>query len=306
MLALPFAVLVAASLTGRASASEISMHVAVDQVLNGDTFEVVWSGARQRVRVAGVDSPELGQSFGEQARQFTRNLLASQTVRIDHKGNDDYGYIVARVFLPDGTDVSSALVRAGMAWCWREGHVEERLKDLQERARSRREGLWSENRPEPPWVYRRRNGDPREEWRLIKEQERLADHDIRRRELQEEEMQFRSELMTWAQLASGRMKKIEVALSGYLGATHNHEPVGEHCRRLSLAITEASVDGKLFSAPDRLINYHMRRAVGELATLSRQCIQWGSTVHLNTHVEVARAALDDVDQIVRGHGVVFR
>ncbi len=125
-------------------------------VSDGDTF-VLRSpdGENLRVRVAEIDCPELHQEFGQKARSYTASLVLERRVSIRPIDRDRYDRIVARVRLPDGRDLSEALVKAGLAWWYRAHSKDETLHRLEEEARAAKRGLWSDHDPVPPWIYRR-------------------------------------------------------------------------------------------------------------------------------------------------------
>lgn len=123
---------------------------------DGDTIEVMRGRAAVRVRLHGVDCPELGQAFGRRARQRTAELAMGREVRVAVVERDRFGRVVAEVFLPGGESLNRTLVAEGLAWWYRDyapRDVELRL--LEEKAREARRGLWADARPAPPWIWRR-------------------------------------------------------------------------------------------------------------------------------------------------------
>ena len=71
----------------------------VDYVLDGDTLSVVSDQGYHRVRVAGVDAPELSQPYGLEAARVMRKLVQGQTVQVSVVEEDKYGREVGRVFV---------------------------------------------------------------------------------------------------------------------------------------------------------------------------------------------------------------
>ncbi|MCS7315255.1 MAG: thermonuclease family protein [Bryobacterales bacterium] len=131
----------------------------VVRVLDGDTIEVLKDGRPARVRLYGIDTPERGQPFGNAARRFTGEQCFGRTVLLREYGADRYGRILAEVILPDGRVLNQELVRAGLAWWYREYAPEAReLERLEREARAARRGLWADPRAVPPWEYRRYQG----------------------------------------------------------------------------------------------------------------------------------------------------
>src|SRR6185312_10072976 len=85
-------------------------------VLEGDTIEVLHNGKAQRVRLHGIDCPEKGQPFGNNAKHAISSLIFAQVVTLQIYGKDKYRRILADVLLADETNVNHQLVKDG--WCW--------------------------------------------------------------------------------------------------------------------------------------------------------------------------------------------
>lgn len=76
--------------------------------IDGDTFRL----GSDRIRLRGIDTPELNEPGGDAARQRLEQLLQQGTIRIAPYGQDVYGRTVADVFV-DGRNVAEVLVREG-------------------------------------------------------------------------------------------------------------------------------------------------------------------------------------------------
>ena len=126
----------------------------VVSVLDGDTLEVLHNQRPERIRLSGIDCPEKGQAFGMKAKQFTSTLIHGKEVTIRVLRKDRHGRTVADVVLPDGTNVSRELLRAGLAWWYRPYSKDENLGALEEEARQAKRGLWADPNPIPPWEIR--------------------------------------------------------------------------------------------------------------------------------------------------------
>ena len=87
----------------------------VVSVLDGDTIDVLHSQQPERIRLNGIDCSEKGQAFGQKAKQFTSTLVHGKEVTIHVLSKDRHGRTVADVVLPDGTNVSRELLRAGLS-----------------------------------------------------------------------------------------------------------------------------------------------------------------------------------------------
>jgi micrococcal nuclease len=147
LLALVALVAQAASFTGR-----------VVGITDGDTIRVLHSGRAERVRLWGIDCPELHQPFGTRARQFTSSAAFGKVVTVQVRDVDRYGRTVGEVILQDGRSLNRELVRAGLAWWYRQYTRDDReLQRLEAEARAARRGLWEDRNPVPPWQWRRKS-----------------------------------------------------------------------------------------------------------------------------------------------------
>jgi len=130
------------------------LQVRVVDVVDGNTLEVrEKSGEQYIVVLYEVDAPEPGQSFGADAKQYVERALKGKKARLEITGKDRKGRPLVRVFIGKDKKIGSMLLVEGLAWV---GEKCDEGKGLMEKARANKTGLWAENDPEPPWVYRRR------------------------------------------------------------------------------------------------------------------------------------------------------
>lgn len=99
----------------------------VDEIVDGDTIVVrarIWLGqdVETRVRLSGVDAPELKARCAEEqrlalaARDFVQARVARKRVSLLDIRYDKYGRrVLARVLTPEGEDLAQALIRRGLA-----------------------------------------------------------------------------------------------------------------------------------------------------------------------------------------------
>lgn len=86
-------------------------------VIDGDTIRVRLSdGREEKVRLIGIDTPELDQPFGDEARSASQALVGGRVVRLqrDSSERDRYGRLLRYVYA-DGLFVNAELVREGYA-----------------------------------------------------------------------------------------------------------------------------------------------------------------------------------------------
>lgn len=129
----------------------------VISIKDGDTFEVLYDGQPERVRLAKIDCPEKSQPFGNNAKQFASELCFGKMVTVSSNGKRDrYGRVVGTVVTEDGTNVNEALVKAGLAWHYKDYSDSEELAAIESQARLQKLGLWADKRPTPPWDWRKK------------------------------------------------------------------------------------------------------------------------------------------------------
>ena len=126
----------------------------VVSVADGDTFTVLWNQNQIRVRLEGIDCPEKGQPFGNNAKQAVSNLVFGKVVRVEEQSKDRYKRSIARVYLPDGSSVNEEMLRIGMAWHYKKYSSDALYARLEQQSRNARRGLWSGANPIAPWEWR--------------------------------------------------------------------------------------------------------------------------------------------------------
>jgi len=118
---------------------------------DGDSFTLALDGARQSVRLLGIDAPELAQncqdSRGEPwrcglgARDALTTLAPRGIALTCHSpGNDRFDRAVSRCTLADGRDLAAELIAGGWAIATTEDYLIE-----EGRARGRRAAIWQGN-----------------------------------------------------------------------------------------------------------------------------------------------------------------
>jgi micrococcal nuclease len=124
-------------------------------VHDGDTFTILHRGKAKKVRVNGIDCPELGQPFGRNARQYASGLIFGRIVTVSVFGRDRYGRTIGDATLADGRILSREMVRAGLAWQYTQYSKDKVLAALEKEARASKRGLWADARPVAPWAWRK-------------------------------------------------------------------------------------------------------------------------------------------------------
>ncbi len=121
----------------------------VISVIDGDTFRI---NNKQRVRLLGIDSPEKGECYYQEATKALTNLIEGQTVVLekDISDKDKYGrwlrYAILQKEEVDNILVNDYMVRNGFALATAippDKHYRELLRSAQQEAIRKKIGLWS-------------------------------------------------------------------------------------------------------------------------------------------------------------------
>lgn len=128
--------------------------VPVIGVADGDTLTVLSKGRPVKVRLANIDAPEKRQAFGARSKQSLSDLCFGRDATLKAATRDRYGRTVAVVHC-DAVNVNVAQVSRGMAWVYRQYNRDASLPAIEAMARLSRVGLWSEQRPLEPWLFRK-------------------------------------------------------------------------------------------------------------------------------------------------------
>ena len=146
---------------GLASASPVLRHQSgvVTRVVDGDTVWVQTTPERQtlKVRLSGIDAPEICQAGGVQARAALQQRVLGQQVTLAFQRHDDYGRVLATVAL-DGEDLGLWMVRNGHAWSYRYRRSAGPYAAEQAQAMQARRGLFESGSAENPRLFRKRHG----------------------------------------------------------------------------------------------------------------------------------------------------
>lgn len=125
-------------------------------IKDGDTFEVLYDGQPEKVRLADIDCPEKQQPFGNNAKQYASELCFGKTVTVTSTGKRDrYNRIVGTITTPEGTNINEELIKAGLAWHYKQYSKNKSLGFLQDKAKAQRLGLWQDKNPVAPWNWRK-------------------------------------------------------------------------------------------------------------------------------------------------------
>ena len=124
-------------------------------VHDGDTVTCLdESNQQQKVRLAEIDAPEIGQDYGKVSREVLAEMVFGKTVEVTEDGKDRYGRWIGHL-TSNGVDVNRQMIATGNAWHYGDYSRDTSLAALQSQAQSQRLGLWAQPNPVAPWDYRK-------------------------------------------------------------------------------------------------------------------------------------------------------
>ena len=83
-------------------------------VIDGDTIVI----GKVRIRIAGIDAPELDHPWGQKSKWAMVRLCKGQEITAHVHDEMSHDRVVATCYLPDGRDLAAELVKQGLAIDW--------------------------------------------------------------------------------------------------------------------------------------------------------------------------------------------
>lgn len=133
----------------------------------GDLVSVNNNNTPVQLRLYGVDCPETGQDFAQEARTQTVSRVLDTTVSVHILTEDSLEIPVALVFDGTGNSLSHWLAAEGLAW-WddRNAKKDSLLRKLNAQAIVAQKGIFADSAPLAPWDYRKSKELPDFEYAL--------------------------------------------------------------------------------------------------------------------------------------------
>jgi len=135
-------------------------------VNDGDTVTIVMNDIKYRVRLIGMDAPEMGQEpWGKRARERLRKLLKEARWRVsvetDAEKYDKYDRLLVYLWTPDGEMLNERMVRDGYAVLFTiqpNSKYGDRFRQAQHIARQEKRGIWGpDGLKEAPLDYKKKH-----------------------------------------------------------------------------------------------------------------------------------------------------
>ena len=130
----------------------------VIEVNSGDVITISNLNRPVRVKLLGVDAPEMNQAFGDVAKKHLADLVLDKSVLVEYSGIAADSSLQGRVLL-NNADIGAQMIRDGAAWF--DTNNTNRLsvtdRDVyqhsEQAARTERRGLWQQENPTAPWEF---------------------------------------------------------------------------------------------------------------------------------------------------------
>ncbi|EAL5396983.1 thermonuclease [Campylobacter upsaliensis] len=133
----------------------------VSKVIDGDTIELLAKTSKEnpynhitklKIRLYGIDAPELKQAYGKEAKEFLSALVLKQEVSLIIENKDKYDRFVGTLFLK-GKDINKEMVKNGYAHAY-ESFSKKYLAE-QADAKMFKLGLWQDEKAVKPSEFRK-------------------------------------------------------------------------------------------------------------------------------------------------------
>ncbi|EPW7417787.1 thermonuclease family protein [Campylobacter upsaliensis] len=133
----------------------------VSKVIDGDTIELLAKTSKEnpynhitklKIRLYGIDAPELKQAYGKEAKEYLSALVLKQEVSLIIENKDKYDRFVGTLFLK-GQDINKEMVKNGYAHAY-ESFSKKYLAE-QADAKMFKLGLWQDEKAVKPSEFRK-------------------------------------------------------------------------------------------------------------------------------------------------------
>lgn len=138
------------------NSQETLLEGTVVHVSDGDTVILRdHKGKKHRIRLDGIDAPEIGQDYGDESKNFVVELTLMKKVVVDVVGTDQYNRVLGILYIGK-INVNEELLLNGLAWQYR-FNTNSHYTKLVNRAKAERSNIWSNNVGLDPYVWRKQH-----------------------------------------------------------------------------------------------------------------------------------------------------
>jgi micrococcal nuclease len=116
----------------------------VTRVIDGDTFEIETG---EKVRLIGINAPEISDIFGQEAKQYLSSLIENKIVNLEidniSKNRDRYNRLLRYAIL-EGIDINKKMISDGFAFAYLKYRFSKSIdyEQNQLRASETNKGIW--------------------------------------------------------------------------------------------------------------------------------------------------------------------
>ena len=135
-----------------------SVSAKVLYVIDGDTMDVSIDGKKERVRLIGIDAPEMAYEekqadcFSGESADALKTIINGNAVSLvldpTQSDRDSYGRLLRYLYLPDGTNVNKMMVEQGYAYeyTYKENpyQLQGEFQEAEQKAKAVKAGLWAD------------------------------------------------------------------------------------------------------------------------------------------------------------------
>ena len=127
------------------------------RVIDGDTVSAESRGAEIKIRLSEIDAPEMDQTYGTNSKKCLSELIReNSSLRFKSDGQDNYGRSLGWL-VTDDKNLNYEMIKQGCAWVYDRYVINKTIYSFQNGARLKNLGLWKQNNPIAPWIWRRNN-----------------------------------------------------------------------------------------------------------------------------------------------------
>ena len=126
----------------------------VVSVTDGDTI-TLWTGKLNiKVRLQGIDAPEMGQDFGKASKKILSDKIFNKEVIVyTQEKPDRYGRYVGSIEYEERS-ISYEMIKEGYAWHYSKYDNNPKWAEAEKHASKNKLGLWSQQNPINPDLWR--------------------------------------------------------------------------------------------------------------------------------------------------------
>lgn len=136
----------------------------ITKIIDGDTVYFEENNEKKfiKLRLVGIDAPEIKQNFGMQSKYCLSDLVMNKSVQIMLYGQDRYKRYLAKI-LVDGIDINLTMLKQGCAWFYKkyrqtlDENDQLTYNQAEILARQTKIGLFKNDKAQPPWGWRKKN-----------------------------------------------------------------------------------------------------------------------------------------------------